>query len=269
MTERHRQFLANALTAVLVIALGLQLAWWFWQFAAPRTSIGAVATENALAVDMAAAKSLFGGDSAPATQASTSGIRLKGVYAADGKSLSAAVVNVGGRDQTVSVGQSFGDGNKLTEVHANHIVVSRNGDKGQIDERIELDRYRTNDPGARGSGAPNTGFRLTVANPSNNNFSLSRRELNTVLQDPRQLEFLGRIGASPNGGIRIDDAPANSLSGKLGFKAGDIITSINGQPVNSPGDLARYYQQFGTLTGIRAEVKRGGVPMLLSYTIQN
>ena len=55
---------------------------------------------------------------------------------------------------------------------------------------------------------------------------------------------------------------------KLGIKTGDVITGVNGQPVNSQGDLVRLYQQFGTLSSIRAEVRRGGAPVMLSYTIQ-
>ena len=59
------------------------------------------------------------------------------------------------------------------------------------------------------------------------------------------------------------------LADKLGIKTGDIITAINGQPVNSQGDLVRLYTQFGSLANIRAEVRRGGAPMMLSYSIQN
>ena len=101
-----------------------------------------------------------------------------------------------------------------------------------------------------------------------NNYSLSRNELNTVLQDPRQLNYLGRIGVHPSGGVRLEQAPAGSLPSKLGLKEGDVIKVVNGQPVNSPGDLARVYQQFSNMTQIRAEVLRGGVPMMVTYQIQ-
>ena len=82
------------------------------------------------------------------------------------------------------------------------------------------------------------------------------------------MAFTGRIGVAATGGVRVEDAPGGSLLDKLGIKTGDIVTGLNGQPVNSPGDLARLYQQFGTLTSIRAEVIRGGAPVMLSYTIQ-
>ena len=136
-------------------------------------------------------------------------------------------------------------------------------------ERIDLDK-RIVMAGRQNAAAAssNSGFRLDVAAKGGNTYSLSRGDLNSALQDPRQLNFLGRIGTLPSGGVRMEQAPPGSLSDRLGFKEGDIIRQVNGQPVNSPGDLARVYQQFGNLNQIRAEVMRGGSPIMLTYQIQ-
>lgn len=282
MNTRQQQSIATVLTALLVIAIGLQLAWWSWHFIAPTAGSNAPNASTGEAFGEVAdynnkARQLFGGDgasSAVVNNASViqSDITLKGVFAVDGKTLSAAVVNLGGKDQVVSLNQELSNAAKLTEVHADYIVFSRAG----IQEKILLAEFR----GARGTNASTTnagangpasaaGFRLNVANAGTNSYSLSRQELNNVLQDPRQLEFLGRIGNAPNGGIRVDDAPFNSLSAKLGLKAGDTIISVNSQPVSGTGDLARLYQQFATISQVRIEVKRGGAPMLLTYAVQN
>ena len=288
MSLRQQQFLANGMTFMLVVAIGLQLSWWSWHFFGPAPqAIGSNANIGGLSRDIALARQLFGGDgSSPAAVASAvpSDIRLKGVFSVDGATLSAAVVNVGGKDQAVKLNQDLPNGAKLIEVHPDYIVVSRNG----ANERVDLDSYRLGGnaaagynraapgdgaaaiaAGARPAAPGGSGFRLTVSSPKPNSYSLSRQELNGVLQDPRQMEFLGRIGVAPGGGVRVDDAPANSLSNKLGLQAGDVITNINGQPVSSPGDLARIYSQFGTLSQVRVEVKRGGAPTLLTYAIQN
>jgi len=138
-----------------------------------------------------------------------------------------------------------------------------------VRERIDLDK-RIVMAGRQNAAAAssNSGFRLDVAAKGGNTYSLSRGDLNSALQDPRQLNFLGRIGTLPSGGVRMEQAPPGSLSDRLGFKEGDIIRQVNGQPVNSPGDLARVYQQFGNLNQIRAEVMRGGSPIMLTYQIQ-
>jgi general secretion pathway protein C len=260
------QLVGTTLTVILIVVLGLQLAWWGWHFLlpapasiAPNTSIGADLD------DLSLARRLFGGGDG-AVEASASDIRLKGVFAVDGVTLSAAVVNWTGKDQAVRMGQELMKGATLAEVHADHIIVARNGGR----ERIELDKFRIAAPNAPNAPSRNSnaGFRLNVT-AAGGGYSLSRQELNTVLQDPRQMEFLGQIGVAPGGGVRVDGAGANTLAGKLGLQTGDVISAVNGQPVNSAGDLARLYSQFNTLSAVRVEVKRAGAPTILNYTIQN
>ncbi|MCY7388002.1 MAG: hypothetical protein LH481_08055 [Burkholderiales bacterium] len=270
MSPKQIQLLLRLLTAMLVFALGWQFAWWTWHLITPSLKTAAFAPSNAIATDMALGRQLFG-DAVPVTDAvgaaPQTAIRLKGVFAVDGKTLSAAVLNIGGRDQAVKIGQELATGVTLAEVHANFVVLSRAG----IRERIELDRFenRNAKTAAAAGAAPAAQFRLNVASSGANAYSLSRQELNSVLQDPRQQVFFnGRFGTATGGGVRVEDAPGGSLLEKLGIKTGDIITGVNGQPVNSQGDLVRLYQQFGTLSSIRAEVRRGGAPVMLSYTIQ-
>ena len=271
MSIAKYQLSSRALTAVLVIALGWQLAWWTWHFITPSLR-NALPTPSITAVpDIAVGRRLFGDAGPPESTViagAQSGIHLKGVFAVDGKTLSAAVINLGGRDLAVKLGQELSSGITLAEVHADFVVISRAG----IRERIDLDRYdsRAGKQATANNAAPATQFRLNVASTGANAYALSRQELNSVLQDPRQQVFFnGRFGAAASGGVRVEDAPSGSLLDKLGIKTGDIITGVNGQPVNSQGDLVRLYQQFGTLSSIRAEVRRGGAPVMLSYTIQN
>lgn len=261
------QFFAVALTALLVVALGLQLAWWGWHFLLPAPTRAAASPSTGAALDdTALARRLFGGGDSPPAEASASDIRLKGVFAVDGATLSAAVVNWSGKDQAVRMGQELMKGATLAEVHTDYIVVARNGGR----ERIELDKFRVATATASNTQSrnPSAGFRLNVT-AAGGGYGLSRQELNTVLQDPRQMEFLGQIGVAPGGGVRVDGAGANTLAGKLGLQTGDVISAVNGQPVNSAGDLARLYSQFNTLSAVRVEVKRAGAPTVLNYTIQN
>jgi general secretion pathway protein C len=259
--------LIDALTFALLVLLGWQLAGWTWHFLAPVAAPAAVLPT--IATSPEAARRLFGeAPAATSAPSSNAAIRLKGVYAIDGKTLSAAVVNTGGkRDSAVRVGEEIQPGTRLASVHPDHIIISQGGIRERIDleKRVAMASARSN---AAGAASATMGFRLNVAAKGGNAYSLSRTELNNVLQDPRQMNYLGRIGMHPNGGVRLEQAPGGSLPSKLGLKEGDVIKNVNGQPVNSPGDLARLYQQFATLSQIRAEVIRGGAPMLLTYQIQ-
>ena len=275
--DKKLRALATFATAAMACVLGIVIAKSIMQAITPRIVTVVAEPATPAKVDISAAYSLFGvlagngNTSAPALAASTSAVILKGVFAVNGATLSAAIVNIGGKDKPMLVGEEIEAGLKLSEVWPDHIVLSRAGAK----ERVELAAIassrgnQTAGTKVQANHTVPTNFRLNVNSSSSNNYSLSRQELNTSLQDPRQLGVLGRVGINAGGsGVRVEDAPAGSLSEKLGLRAGDIISSINGTPITGPGDMARLYQQFASMPQVRAEIKRGGTPMLLTYNIQ-
>lgn len=265
-SERKKNGVFGALAIIaLTLVLAFQLAHWTWVFIAPPEV--ARTPEGDAGVDMAAIAKLFGA-AAPssARTASTSGLRLKGVVAPDGGPIASAIFSTGGgKDIAVFVDREISPGMKLLEVKPDHVVVSRNG----VRERIELEAGRSNAAAANARGgrmAP--GFRVNVVRSSANSYSFSRKELDDALRDPGQLTHLGLIGMRPGGGVVMEQAPAGSLAAKLGLQPGDTIKKINGQPVGSSGDLARFYQQFATTSVINAEIQRGSSTVQLSYAIQ-
>jgi general secretion pathway protein C len=216
-------------------------------------------------VDLAAVARLFGAEPPEVAGASfAGGLKLKGVVAPTPGEAASAIFSTGsGRDIAVFVGRDIQPGVKLVEVLPDHVIVSRSGVRG----RIDLEKLRS--PVAKGQGPGRTvGFRLNVARTGTNNYALSRKELDEALRDPNQLNYLGQIGVPPGGGVRMDNAPNGSLAQKLGLQPGDVIRRVNGQAVASPGDLARLYQQFATISLIQAEVQRGSSTLHLSYAIQ-
>ena len=250
----------------LTLVLAYQLAHWTWVFVAPAPV--AQIPEADPPVNLAAIARLFGADmpasSAQGSTASSSGLRLKGVVAPTPGTVASAIFSTGsGRDLAVLLGREVQKGVKLVEVLPDHVIVSRSG----VRERIDLESMRAAAAPSSPSGRA-MGFKLNVARSGTNNYSLSRKELDDALRDPHQLNYLGQIGAPASGGVRMDAAPPGSLAQKLGLRQGDVIRKVNGQPVASPGDLARLYQQFGTLSLIQAEVQRGSATVQLSYAIQ-
>ena len=263
-TDAKRDPLGTVLVAALVLVLAYQLAYWTWVFVSPARV--AAAAPEANAVDMAAIARLFGA-SPPGTASqagSSSGLRLKGVVAPTPGVAASAIFSTGsGRDVAVFVGRDVQPGLKLSEVHPDHVIVTRAG----VAERIDLDARRSLATGRSAVPGRQAGFRLNVAR-SGNSFSLSRKELDEALRDPHQLGYLGMLGTPPGGGVRMDQAPAGSLAQKLGLQPGDVIRKVNGQAIASQGDLARLYTQFNSLSQIQAEVQRGGSTVHLSYSLQ-
>ncbi len=258
----ERNIVGTAATVSLILLLAWQLAYWTWTFATPAAALSAPpAAENA--VDLAVAARLFGGtaSSSPGA-ASSSGLRLKGVVAPTPGVAASAIFSTGtGKDVSIFIGSEVQPGVKLVEVNPDHAIVARAG----VNERIDLEARKST---ALSTAQPRAGgFKLNVSRASANNFSLSRKELDDALRDPNQLNYLGQIGVPAGGGVRMDAAPAGSLAQKLGLQPGDIIKKVNGQAMASPGDLARLYQQFGSLSVVQAEIQRGGSTVQLSYAI--
>lgn len=259
----ERNLLGDLVMVVLVLVLAWQLAHWTWIFATPAPAPAPATSPTDNLVDLGVAARLFGG-SAATTTTSVPGLKLKGVVAPTPGTAASAIFSTGtGRDLSIFVGNDVQPGVKLVEVHPDHAIVARAG----VEERIELEALRS-------LGAPpalasrSAGFKLNVARTGTNSYSLSRKELDDALRDPNQLNYLGQIGSPPGGGVRMEQAPPGSLAQKLGLQPGDIIKKVNGQAVASSGDLARLYQQFGTISAIQAEVQRGGQVVQLSYAIQ-
>ena len=258
-TEAKTNWFGAVVTIALTLVFAWQLAHWTWVFVAPPPV--AVLTESDSTVDLAAIAKLFG-SSAPSTQGSSSSLRLKGVIAPTPGVAASAIFASGGKDIAVYIGREVQPGVKLIEVKPDHVIVSRAG----VRERVDLEAPRAI---ARGpSSGRIVGFKLNVARTSTNTFALSRKELDDALRDPGQLSYLGMIVVPPGGGARMESAPAGSLAAKLGLQPGDVIKKVNGQTVNSTGDLARLYTQFATTSLIQAEVQRGPTTLQLSYQIQ-
>lgn len=249
------------LTAALVITLSWVAAKWTWALVAPPAVSRPPAA--APAVDIASAARLFGGDSqvAAGPAREPAGFRLKGVVAPSAGSVGAAVLNVNGKDVAVPIGGEVQPGVKLVDVEPDHVVISRAG----VRERIDLETRMAAVP--RSVGGQAAGFRLAVNRAGPSAYTFSRKDLEAALKDPNQLNYLGKIGMPPGGGVRLDEAPPGSLASRLGLQPGDVIKRVNGQAVASAGDLARLHQQFATTSLVQAEVLRGGQTVQLNYTI--
>jgi general secretion pathway protein C len=252
------------LVVALVLVLAWQAAYWTWVFVAPPPVAAAAASQPA--IDLAAVARLFGASAPTDATRSASALKLKGVIAPTPGTEASAIFSTGvGRDIAVYIDGEVQPGMKLAEVHPDHVIVSSAG----VKSRIDLEAARSTGVAARG-GVPGKarGFKLNVARTGSNNYSISRKELDDALRDPGQLNFLGRIGVPPKGGVRMEYAPPGSLAQKLGLQPGDVIKKVNGQTVASAGDLARLYTQFNTLSLIQAEIQRGQSTLQLSYQIQ-
>jgi len=69
-------------------------------------------------------------------------------------------------------------------------------------------------------------------------------------------------------GLRFDDVVAESLIARVGLQKGDVITTIDGQPLRSLDDAANLYARLPTARGSTIQVLRAGKPVTLRIAIQ-
>ena len=106
--------------------LGCVLAYWTWTWLAPRPEGRVLAAAEAARVESAYA--LFGGAQPAASAPTGVALTLLGVAAASGGRPGHAVLRVDGRRTVVvRAGEEIAPGMKLSEVHADHVVLDHRG----------------------------------------------------------------------------------------------------------------------------------------------
>jgi len=96
---------------------------------------------------------------------------------------------------------------------------------------------------------------------------LSRKDVNVALSD------FGLLTASIRGsftadGARLDQVAPGSVFAKAGLRNGDVITSVDGQPVKSIDDAADLYIRAGSARTMTVKLVRAGTPTTLRLAIQ-
>ena len=132
------------LEIALVAALGISLAHWTWIVLTPRAiAVSSLAGQpEAQRASPSIKRNLFGvaqeGKAALAADASpTSGVRLLGILSRGAKGGGRAIfVLENGKPKTVESSSQIAPGRVLKELHADHVLVARNGSI----ERMKLER---------------------------------------------------------------------------------------------------------------------------------
>ncbi|MDP2241623.1 MAG: type II secretion system protein N [Burkholderiales bacterium] len=116
-------------TLAALALLGVVMAYWTWVWLAPRPEPRAQPLADPVG-SVASANTLFGSVQTAQNIAAPTGIaiRLLGVVAASGSRRGYAVVQLKAR-QILSVheGEDIAPGIRLAEVHADHVILERNG----------------------------------------------------------------------------------------------------------------------------------------------
>jgi len=192
-------------------------------------------------------------------------LELRGVMASqDPHTATAIVADPSGNEDFYTVGEDLPGGATLKEVHAQYIVLSRNGRFETL--RLPADALNiSNGVPARPDAAPAT----TGVSPDAG--ALLQQYRDQFIRDPQSLANL--LQGEPywqNGrmiGYRLRPGRDPGVLEKLGIHSGDVVTAVNGVSLTDPGGRMELLRDMNNATQFNVELLRGGRPITISIPV--
>ena len=274
------RFFAPAVNVVALLVLTAGMASWTWKLIRPPTATAPLsgmqdAMPQAPAFDIQALLSanLFG-EAAPAAggdplnaPVSSLNLVLTGIIAAAGESYALISVN-GAAQEPFAIGDEVTAGAVLDAVYADRVILVR----GSVSESLLLEGMplpiEVAVPASSQAPPPAAADKYSeIIRNSPNQFHLPRNLVTEQLKKPQELLTQALLVPNADGGYLIREVQAGGAFEKLGLQVGDVVRSVNGQPLNSVNDAMRMYQQLRFLRAVRVDVTRGGQSETLQYNI--
>lgn len=272
-----RRWIQMLINLVVLVLLCFSLAQGTWRLLTPtaltETPANATAGENPgdFNLQTLLAANLFGEVATAAKPAvslesiplSSLSLVLTGVMVTPAGSY-ALISADGGPETPFSVDQEISANVTLYAVYSDRVLIRR----GTAIESLMLkDATQGLANGSIVAPARTTPRQPTVRRRSANSFTVDRQQLTQQMQTP---DFLRQALMVPDasGGFLVREIQPGSIYQKLGLRVGDVIKSVNGEPVNSVEDVMKMYSQFGSASNIQIEVRRAGRNESLVYNLQ-
>lgn len=248
--------------AVLLVAQAVRL---IWIVATPLGPVGDWQARDVQVLSPQSRLSLFSsfdpfyrqGPAATANVVTSLQLTLYGVRMNEGSGLGSAILaGPDGVQESYAVGDEIISGVKLNAVQFDHVVIDRGGTR----ESLYLDQSVPAETVGGDIAADQAGD-LSL-NPASGS-SAAAGVANAVDLAPRNVD--GKVT-----GIVVSPRGDGALFRTAGFKDGDIIVSVNGQPVSSAGDIATLKSRIAPGSRLSVEVERGAdiVPIAINLGAQ-
>ena len=202
-------------------------------------------------------------------------LTLTGIMASTADGLGSAMIEARKKQELYSVGDDLPANGKVTlaKILPKQVVIDNNGTY----ELITLfdDNGIVGIVQSTSSELPNRTPALTAEvstnQPERQQLAANYRE--QLYSDPQSLAGLVSISAvQSDGGLKgYRVAPGRDAEQftALGFKAGDIVTAVNGYTLSDPTNTVRLYQLMRDATDATFEIERDGSPVSISVSLSS
>ena len=227
-------------------------------------------------------------------------INLLGTFVATMTDYSYATLQIEGENKIASVGSEYLDGKaKVVKIAPGHIVLRE--DTRYTYVKLWGDKPPPGPAGApKGppaigrpppvSAAPPAGDAVAGEMPSDAppadggeiaagisktgayDYEVQRTMIDKQLADMQKLQQDARVVPhykdKDYAGFKLVGVRPGSLYRALGIRSGDVITSVNGDKIDSPNKALQLFEQLKSSSNIAVEIERRGQPKTLNYTIK-
>ena len=216
-----------------------------------------------------------GGPGAPRT---TLAMILRGTLADRDPAHGVAVIDDGDRgERAFRAGDPVSNGVKLARVYPDHVVLLHEG----AEETLALTRDRNADPAnivraptanprqRAGASADSSspGAAQTVRAPADVQQTIERLRENPD-EIARRVQIVPVIDGGRLSGVRVSAGADMALLGRIGLRAGDIVTAVNGAPVDSLARGQQIIESLRTASSLRVTVLRDGKPTDITVSLK-
>ena len=197
-------------------------------------------------------------------------LNLVGVVVSRNPQRSTAVLSAQGRVRSVAPGESAFGARVLT-IASDRVVLEAAG------ERHELVLARESSPAAPVVPAPvqmlSSASEAVMVPDAPTLRTLDRGDVERRLmrEIPRILAETALLPVTDSGnvtGFTLARIPDGTVLSEVGLQAGDVLTEINGTPIDSLATLASLYGRLSGQSEIRAVVLRGGSAQTLTVRLR-
>lgn len=150
-------------------------------------------------------------------------------------------------------------------------VILTVGDKDEILKMEDLAGSRRK-KGPRKPPRPGSTAARPAASAEEQNITVAQSKIDHATKNLNQLMRQARIrphftNGKPDG-IRLSGIRPGSIFEDIGFRSGDIITSINGESIESVDDALKFYSSLKSAENVSLQIRRNGVDQNLNYTVE-
>jgi general secretion pathway protein C len=208
------------------------------------------------------------------TTTARSGLRLRGMMSG-GSGGFAIIADASGEEGVYRAGDELPDGSVLDSIEAQRVIIERNGQR----EGLELDRERPSGAPLRSAARPPPSSPASASIPGLRGFNAASGASAASFAGrgsaaAGQLDASGlarQISVMPvaGGGFRVRPGRDARLFSELGLQINDIVTAVNGQPLQSENDARALFVDVMQRGEVAITVNRQGREMVLRPDLEN